>query len=377
LFTYAGGQILRDEPLKETAYPIYCCQVQLEPRKIYQRSWTADAVPLNKILNRTFSQKVMYVNQALVFRIIAEKGHGATPVPLSNNMGEVVEINKNRKFQQWTMAGLPSDLDSLNIQAGAYIEDTLGAHEAALGALPAGARSGKTLEALQAADSNNLSGLRQALESFLSVLGKAILELASEKYVASRVVKISEPEMDEDGNPIEYLTVTGKVAPAKKKGSVIITGEDEVIVKIGSWLGYTLEAQRETLMGLAKLGIIPADEVMRQFEFPNVEELSKKAKAQRMENHILQAEIAGRNQGGQQNQGGGVNADQMKAMADKENTQMANGQPLPPTEGADMNMTQAHMDFMKTRLFTQLPPEIQQIVQAHAQGELQAQGIGG
>lgn len=369
LLTYGGGQVLRDEALAEKEFPIYLMQIPLDPLKIYHNPWVSDAVPLNKLLDRTVSQKIMYVNQALVYRIIAERGHGVKEIP--NETGTVVEVNPNRKFEQMPMQALPSTVDSLSSEVGMYIEDILGSHDAALGRLPAGARSGKTLEALQAADSNNLQGIIQSLESFLSVIGKRILEIIAEKYTASRVIKISEPEEGQ-----EYLKVIGKGAKQRPKEAIVVTGEDEVIVKIGSWLGYTREAQRDTLLQLATIGVIPAEEVLRQFEFPNVEELSAKARSQRLEQHVLDAEIAGRTQGGAQGgtQGGGPE-NQMVALADKENTAMMNGEVLPPTEGADMSHTQAHLDFIKTEMFATAPDGVKEAIARHAQGELEAQGM--
>jgi hypothetical protein len=146
-----------------------------------------------------------------------------------------------------------------------------------------------------------------------------------------------------------------------------------MVVSIGSWLGYTREAQRETLLKLGELGIIPAEEILRQMEFANIEDLSAKAKEQRLEKNALDAEVAGRNQGGQPQENPGAD---MQAMADQENTQMINGEQLPPTEGADMNHSQAHIDFMKTQMFQSVPPNTQAIVQNHVKGELQMQGVG-
>ena len=372
LFTYAGDKVLREEPLDKKEYPIYLLQIPLDPLHIYHRSWVADAIPLNKALDRSVSQKVMYVNQALVYRIIAEVGHGVNT--LSNENGEVIEVNKNRKFEQMVPYPLPQTVDSLSSQLASYIEDDMGSHDAALGRLPAGARSGKALEALQAADSNNLAGIRMALESFLAVLGKAILNVVADKYVASRVIQITEPE-NVEGEKVSNLRVIGGKSGTKREGATIITGEDELIVKIGSWLGYTMEAQRETLLKLGEAGVIPAEEIMRQFEFPNIEELSEKAREQRLEQHALDAEVAGRNQqGGTGGQAGGMD---MAALADKENTQMMNGQPLPPTEGADLIHHQAHMDFVQTNTFAQVPDEIKQIIIQHIQGEAQMLGLGG
>lgn len=377
LFTYCGKEVLRDEMLKEVEFPIYCFQIPQDTKKIYHRSWTADIVPLNKVLDRIVSQKVMYINQALVYRIIAEKGHGATPI--TNEMGMIMEVNAGRKWEQQPLHPMPLTADRLEGDVNKYIEDMGGAHEAALGSSPSGARSGAQLEALQAADSNNLAGIRLSMESFLAVLGSKILDIIAEKYVASRVIRITDPEEGEEGPARNYLEVMGAGAPkeAQKEGAVIINKDNELIVKIGSWLGYTVEAQRETLMKLAETGIIPADEVLRQFEFTNINELSAKARDQRLEQHQLDAEIAGRNQQEQapapEQQKGGID---MVALADKENMQMMQGEQLPPTEGADLNHTMAHRDFMSSQTFkTEADETIQQVFVQHVQGELAAHGM--
>ncbi len=381
-FTYAGDKVLLEEYMEEDEYPLYVYQVSMDPRRVYQRAWTSDAIPLNKALDRNMSQKVMYINQALVYRIIAEKGHGITV--LTNEMGEVIEINKNRVFKQLEMQALPGTVDSLTGELSSYIEDILGAHDAALGRLPAGARSGKMVEALQAADANNLSNITQSLESFLSVIGERILNLIAQKYVTSRVVKIAEPEEGED-----YMRVMGEKAPegAKRKDALIITEGNELIVKIGSWLGYTKEGQRDTLMKLAEIGVIPAEEVLRQMEFPNVEDLSRKARDERLEQHQMDAEIAGRNpQGGAPAPTGptprgpsgqaGSQPNKDVAYADKENVQMMNGNALPPTEGASIDHTQSHLDFMNSKTFMQEADEnIKKIFTDHVVPEAQANGL--
>jgi hypothetical protein len=307
----------------------------------------------------------MYMNQALVYRLIAEKGHGAGVV--TNEMGDVLEINKGRSFQQMTMNPLPAGYEQVTNELNAYLEDTLGAHDAALGRMPTGARSGDTLEAIQAADSNNLTGLTASLESFLSVVGEKILKVISEKYQVSRVAKIAEPEEGE-----EYMKVIGEGAKRKPEGATIVTEDNEVIVKIGSWLGHTIEAKRETMMKLAEMGILPAEEVLRQFEFPNIEELSAKAKDQRLEQGQMDLAIAGHAQGAQGGQEPPKSS--MLELADQENMQMMNGQQLPPTEGADMQHTQGHIDFVKTGTFKQATPEAAMIFKAHINGELEMNG---
>ena len=371
-FTYCGKEVLREEKLKEVDFPIYCFQVPQDTKKIYHRSWTADIVPLNKVLDRSVSQKVMYANQALVYRIIAEKGHGASS--FTNEMGTIMEINAGRKWEQQQLHPLPLTIDRLEDNINNYIEDIGGAHQAALGRMPAGARSGDQIEALQAADSNNLIGITMSMQSFLSVLGSKILDIVAEKYVTSRVIKITDPEEDEAGPEKNYLEVMGSEAPeeAQKEGAVIINKDNELIVKIGSWLGHSIEGQRKTLMELAEIGAIPTEEILRQYEFTNIAELSEKAKEQRMEQHQLDAEIAGRNQQAQapteQPASSGMD---LVALADKENMQMMNGEQLPPTEGADLQHSMAHKDFMESQTFqTEADENVKNIFVQHIQGEL-------
>lgn len=363
IFTYAGDQVLKEEDSSDKEFPIYFYQISMYPLKVYQRAWVTDAIPLNKAIDRALSQKIMYMNQALVYRLIAEKGHGVGVT--SNEMGEIWEINKGRLFQQMTMNPMPTGYESVTNEANSYLEDILGAHDAAVGRMPSGARSGDTLEAIQAADANNLTGLTQSLESFLSVVGERILDIVSKKYQVSRIIKLSEPEEGE-----EYMKVIGQGSKQKPEGATIITEDNEVIVKIGSWLGHTLEAKRETILKLAEMGVLPAEEVLRQFEYPNVEELSQKAKQQRMEQSEVDLAIAGHaqgQQGAQQPQGPDT-----QAIADKENMSMAQGQPVPPTEGADITHTQAHIDFTKTDMFRSLPEQVKQMFADHIQGELGA-----
>ena len=353
LFTYSGKEVLRDEKTDFVDFPLYLFQISMNPNKIFQRSWTADAIPINKAIDRFISQKITYVNKALVYRLVAEKGAYAGRI--TTDQGEIIEINQGRKFTQMEMASLPSDIDSLLGQLDKYQEDVLSSHGASVGSLPSGARSGKTLEALQAAESNSLAGINRSLRSFLEVIGKRILEIVSEKYVASRIVKISDPEEGSEGAGSDYMKVIGEGAETKPDDTTIITKDNELIVTIGSWLGHTKEAQRETLLKLAEFKALPTDEILRQFEFPNIGELSRKAKEERLESHELEAEIAGR-RGGEGAGGGQPQPEQpvedpLMALADQENMKMINGEEIPSTEGADMNHNQGHRDFMKTDIY--------------------------
>jgi hypothetical protein len=367
IFTFAGDKILREEETDMTEFPLYLFRPDNSDNRIYGQPMVSDIIPLNKALNRVESALLQYVIQTSKFRLIADKGHGANlyAVGRAGADAEVLEINKGAKFEQITPIGLPLTIHRLIDDVNRYTEDVSGAHESSMGVAPAGTRSGKQLEALQAGDSNNLSGIRESLEDFLSVIGSRILDIIADKYVASRVIKLTEPEEGQD-----YMQVVGENADINlKEGGLVVNKDNEVIVKIGSWLGYTLEAQRETLMEMAQMGILPKDEVLRQFEFANIQELSAKAKSERLEEHQLKAEIAGRR--GETGMGGQTppNID----LADQENARMMSGEQIPPTPGATPEHTQAHVDFMSSP-DAQSSQQAMALIQAHASGEAQQQG---
>lgn len=365
--TFASDQLLLEEDLELTEYNIYAFQPEPSDM-VYGPAWVEDLVPVNKAIDRLQSQVLDYNNKMLRGRYRAPKGHGVNRVAAGRGGPdiEILEYNPGFELTQVEMHPLPLTIHRQISDLNSEIEHLSGAHEASIGALPAGARSGKTLEALQAADSNNLAGIRESLEDFLSVVYSRMLDIVADKYVASRVIKLTEPE--EGGN--EYIRVMGAGGGEKApKGTTIVNKDNEVIVKIGSWLGYTNEAQRETLLELAKLGVVPAEEVLRQFEFPNIQELSKKAREQRLEEHELKAEIAGRR--GEGGAGGAPAAPAPDvALADQENARMMQGEDLPPTPNASPEHSQAHVDFLRS-------PDAQgqgaMIIEQHVRGELEGQ----
>ena len=361
--TFASDQLLLEEDLDLKEYPIYIFQP--DPTDMaYSPSWVEDLVPINKAIDRLQSQILDYNNKMLRGRYKAPKGHGVNLVATGRGGPdvEVLEYNAGFELNQMEMAPLPLTINRQVTDLNTEMEHLSGAHEASLGSLPAGARSGKTLEALQAADSNNLAGIRESLEDFLSVVYSRILDIVADKYVASRVIKLTEPE--EGGQ--QFMGVVGAGAGEAPEGAAIVNKDNEVIVKIGSWLGYTREAQRETLMELGGKAI-PWEEVLRQMEFPNINELSKKAREERLEEHELKAEIAGRRgEGGQPGQAGAMpNPD--VALADDENARMMQGEQLPPTPNASPEHSQAHVDFLRS-------PDAQgqgaQVITEHVRGEL-------
>lgn len=377
IYTFAGDQELRNEETDLTEFPIYA--LQDEPRRtLYGESpLTYTLIPPQSALNRLESQDLENNNNLMRPTIKAERGHGVNfnaTGRASGNEIEVIEVNPGRSVEFWQK---PSLTDRGQAQRMAhYIEVLSGVPEAMYGLNPAGGRSGSMLEQLQAAGANNLAGLQMSLLTFLEIVGSRILDIVADKYVASRVAKIAGPEGQE--TPVR---VVGERAPAKPEGAVIINKDNELMVKIGSWLGYTKEAQRDALLKLNEQGIVDTETVLRNLDIPNVDVVAQKAREERLEEHELKAEIAGRRgegvaptpQAGLPVQAMGGMAPDVQ-LADEENVRMMNGEVLPPTPNASVQHSQAHLDWAQSP-DAQQNPRVVQVVLQHARGELQAQGL--
>ncbi len=371
IYTFAADKMLKEEETDLVEYQIYALQDEPRRRIYGETSTTAVMIPLNKGINRLESQKLENNNNTLRPRVLAEKGHGINFEATGRHGSEVEVLEHNPgKNVQWWQASPISDGGQAEMLAK-YMETLSGVYEAMFGRNPAGGRSGDMLEQLIAAGANNLAGLQMSLHDFLPVVYSRILDIIADKYVATRVMKIAGAEGE------EHVKVIGEEGGSEPEGAVIVNKDNEVIVKIGSWLGYTKDAQREALMSLGEMGAVDTETILKMLDFPNVSVIAQKAREERLEEAEIQADIAGRRgEGG----GGGM---EMGApvgvgpeIADEENARMMNGEFLPPTPGASPEHTQAHVDFVQSP-DAQMSPEAMQAIAQHAQGELDQQQGGG
>jgi hypothetical protein len=154
------------------------------------------------------------------------------------------------------------------------IEDISSFHDASLGRIPTGAKSGVSIEALQEGDSNNLSELTENTEDFLARVYEYILYLASQKYQFARNVII-----DSRTGEKEFLSVIGEGAstvegPAAPADATVISKKNVVSVKIDSWLAYTSEGRRNAIKDLAQLvPNLPVQYVLEAYETGNIADI--------------------------------------------------------------------------------------------------------
>lgn len=256
----AGTEIIR--PSEETDLDrmnFFRLCAQRRKLQMVGKSWIKNLIPLNKRLNSLMSSLAEYNVTMNKVVLVADKGAGVRT--FKNEHALVYE--KKRGFNiESTSPGQPSAMIIQEIQ---YIlqlfEDISAVHDATMGRIPTGAKSGKALEALQVGDSNNLSEVVENTEIWLEEVYEYILSLAATKYQFARDVtpttRTGQKEflkvIGEDATQAAPEEGSEMGAPVNPLGATVIKKKNVVDVKISSYLAHTAEARREAIGELASV----------------------------------------------------------------------------------------------------------------------------
>lgn len=296
--TTAGGQIIRypeETDLDRMNFFRLC--VARKKLSMVGKSWIKDLIPLNKRLNNLMSSLAEYnvvMNKVVMF---ADKGAGVRQ--FVNQYGVVYE--KKRGYQITSASpGSPSPMLIQELQHILQLfEDISAVHDATMGRIPVGAKSGKALEALQVGDSNNLSEVVENTEIWLEELYEYILSLAATKYQFAREIT----PVSRTGQR-EFLKVVGEEASTASSGGfadsvpsgddapafqpLVIKKRNVVDVKITSYLANSAEARREAVTDLAQLMLAnqtPLDPqtILEAYEIGPIADIVERIKTQQEE----------------------------------------------------------------------------------------------
>lgn len=286
--TMAGGQIIRKREATDlTRMPFFRLCTSKRKLSMVGKSWVKNLIPLNKRLNHLMSSLAEY-------NVIMNKGFwieelGAGVKTIKSEHGIRIQHKKGFEIRQ----GQVGTLSPVLIQELQYIlqlfEDISAVHDATMGRIPVGAKSGKALEALQVGDSNNLSEIVENTELWLEEIYEYILALAAQKYQFARTIV----PVTQTGQR-EAIQVIGEDAQAVPDGALVLRKNNIVDVKITSYLAHTAEARREAIRELASL--IPdldAQTILEVYEVGPIADIIKRIKenhAQRQEEELQLAQ---------------------------------------------------------------------------------------
>ncbi len=364
--TLVGGQIIRPPEVTDlTRFPFFRLQSDVEPLKMYGQGWVKNLIPVNKLLNRLESSVAEYNDIINKGKWISDKGAGVRVI--NNQHGQIIEKKRGFDVSQAPVTPLNVSIFRQIENANRYIEDIGGKHDASMGRMPTGAKSGKALEALQVGDSNNMSEVVENVEEFLESVFEYILEIVSKKYqFARRIIPLSR------SGERDFITVIGDSAEpeAIPDDATIIGSKNTVDVKITSWLAETQEARRDVLRELYELQAIDQETLLKGYGISNVANVIKETTTQKdidakrdLEGQLALADA--QNQGNTTPEAPPTQAGAMQANAALQALLSGMEPEVPQDAGPEFL---GYVDqFMQAPEFSQLPPEQQQLIQGFRQ----------
>ena len=331
---------LRNELAEDSDYNYEVYQGDLTPLEIYGESWAKHLIPLNRVIDSLESHIFEYNHFFARGRFVIDKNSGVRLIV--NQHGQIIEKNRGSTVTSLPISPLPSAPFEQNVSMRRYFEDLSGLHEVSYGRIPAGVRSGIGIAELKQADSTNQTDLVDNLEDFLSRSGRKILKIVAENWNTSKLINAT----GIGGKP-EYFMAIGETAQRVRKTKkkeftfgemklplAIIGADNEVKVKVGSWLAYTKEARQERVKELFRLGAIDQKTLLENLEFGDIDGILQRTREER----LLQMR-AGRPSAAVTRLTGQEMDDEELALAENELMLEGKDQPVEPDDDHEVHIT--------------------------------------
>lgn len=281
------------EDLDTNEYDFVIYHADLNPKEIYGESWMKHVMPLNRVLNSLESSVFDYNYKVAKGRIVVDRDSGVRAI--HNVHGEIISKNRGAEVRALDMPPLPVAVASQIDRINRYIEDVGGAHDASLGRVPAGVKSGVGVAELKQADATSQDDLVDNLEDFLTLVGQKMLGKIAENYTEKKVVQ----DLGYREQQAKYFAVVSAKSYKKPKETVpghenqvkvgpdwldiaVIGKDNNVRVTIGSWLGYTKEMMQEKTLKLLQLGAIDQKTFLKLWEFGDVDQIVQQTRVETM-----------------------------------------------------------------------------------------------
>lgn len=269
----AGNQLIRPaEETDLTRFPFFRLQADVNPLSMYGQGWVKNLIPVNRQLNRLESQVAEYNDLMNRGKWITDKGAGVRVI--NNESGQIISKKRGYEVKQGAIAPMANSIFNQIQNMVSYLEDIGGIHEATLGRVPTGVKSGEGIEALQQGDANSISEIVENTENFLEDVYSHILELVSKKYQFARNIAPLRTTGER-----EFMKVIGEEAEGIEEGATVIKKKNLVDVKIGSWLSDTPTARKRAIIELA--GVLPdldPQTILEGYEVGNIADVIKRIK---------------------------------------------------------------------------------------------------
>lgn len=324
--------VYEDTDEEDFTYSIY--QADINPKEIYGEGWMKHTMPINRVIDMLESSIYDYNHRVAKGRILVDRDAGVRAV--HNVHGEVITKNRGTEVTAMDMPALPISVASQAERMMQYFEDISGAHDASLGRIPAGVKSGVGINELKQADSTNQDDLVDNLEDFLEDVARKVMKIVAKDYKTFQVVQ----SLGHDEQESQYFAIVGKDSgksfnkdrekdTGKKQVRIgpdwldlaIIGDDNNIRVTVGSWLGYTKEMMQQKVEKYIEAGIIDQKTGLQLLEFGNIDEIVQSTRKEQ----LLKARFTQ-----QSAQGQAPGEQDQYTLAQVENQMLLEGKPVKP-----------------------------------------------
>lgn len=343
----ANEKIIRKKPLNVNNYPVIPYWPERKVDQLYPKAWAKNLISPNKSVDKMASHIESYVLQMLSGKWLVKEG--STVRKITDAQGEVVRWTGTRAPEQVGLQALPSTPFNYIEFLLRMIQDLGGMHPSSLGALSSTTQSGKSIEALQAADANNVADPIKNLSYTLTELTKRMFNLLSSHTLIVATLK------QIDGKPVKFigqgpLKESPEVIENYEKQGTLVLGDTDIKVESVPGIAYTEAGKYEKLLELVQAKVLPVEILLDQLKFSNISDImAKLEKQQRMEK-----------------QEGQPSTNPIE-LANMENMSMIQGQQVPPTpvELVIPEHTELHRVFLEDQKAKGTPEEQLQLIIQH------------
>lgn len=314
----AGDTILCMKKLNTMNYPIVAYRTERKVDSLISKPWIKNVISPNKAADKMCSHIETYVLRMLNGKIMVKEG--TTVSRFTDKQGEIVKWKGGSAPENLPLQPLPSTPFEYLSKLLRFIEDLGGVHAASIGSLPGSNQSGKSIEALQAADSGNVADPVKNLGYTMTEVLYRIFDILSANTLVDATIKV----IDGEGKEKEVKFLGGKpladspeAVNIAESNNVMVIREMDVDVEIVSELAFSEAGRYDRLLELAKEKIIPVEVILDELRFSNVGSIVKKLQQQQR----LEAFSKGSER---------PSVDPIE-LANQENQTMANGEDVPAT----------------------------------------------
>jgi len=284
-----SGVLVEDRPITEKEggkFPYLRLQNYIMAHEFWGMSEVEQLESPQKIFNKllSFTLDVLTLMGNPIW--VVDNTSGVDTDNLFNRPGLIVEKNPSSEVRREEGVQLQPYVLQMIDRMKLWFDDISGSTDVSRGAQPEGVTAASAIEALQQAQQTRLRQKSKNIDAFMQDFGQLYLSLVFENYSVPKVFRITN-----DDNTIKYFKfhidqdpVDPNIKRARIKDVHVneqgqqVEGEEKVYdirrkfdvkISLGSALPFEKNRIEEQSIKLFQLGIIDAEEVMKNLKYPN------------------------------------------------------------------------------------------------------------